>query len=149
MFWREKSEAAQIDKYSEALFQFLADRLRKDGRIRAEDMISAASIAGELCIETAGNFNPRKHTFARGSRIFSDKVNELFSGDSSKLALEQLPAESIVGALRDKLLLSGYTQSDFPDLKSIFESFAANVGNRAEWGRVPLLVPEGNRPFAL
>lgn len=151
MFWnKDKSAPEPIEKCSDALFQFLADGLKKDGRIRAEDIITAAaSITGELCIEVAGNFNPRKHSLVPGSRVFSDKVNELFAGDSAEVRVDGLPSESIVGTLRDKLLESGYAASDFPELKTIFEHFVANIGKASDWGRVPLSVPEGNRPFIL
>jgi hypothetical protein len=100
-----------------------------------------------LCIEVAGDFNPRKHQFVPGSRVFSDKVNELFAGNSDDI--ETVPAESIVGTLRDRLLQAGYTRADFPSLKRVFEYFAANVGKSSDWGKVPLSVPEENKPFIL
>jgi len=150
MFWKNKEiSTPNEESCSDDLFRFLADRLKKNGRIRAEDMITAAaSITGEICIEAAGNFNPRKHEFPPGQRIFSDKVNELFSGDSSSNEISSLPADSIVGTLRDAVLKSGYELSDFPDLKLIFQHFAANVG-KSEWGKVPLSVPDDNKPSIL
>jgi len=78
------------------------------GGVRAEDMITAAaSITGELCIETAGDFNPRKHQFVPGSRVFSDKVNELIFGDDPEAAIDAIPAAFIVGLLRNRLHGSG------------------------------------------
>jgi hypothetical protein len=150
MFWKNKKIATPNEEScSDDLFRFLADQLKKNGRIRAEDMITAAaSITGEICIEAAGNFNPRKHEFPPGRRIFSDKVNELFFGDSSSNEISSLPADSIVGTLRDAVLKSGYELSDFPDLKQIFQHFAANVG-KSEWGKVPLSVPDDNKPSIL
>ena len=59
------------------------------------------------------------------------------------------PADSVVGTLRDNLLASAYAKSDFPPLKVIFQHFAANIGNPSDWGKVPLSVPEANRPFVL
>jgi hypothetical protein len=151
MFWnKQKGQVRADEKCADALFVVLTDNLKKDGRIRAEDVIAAAaSITGERCIEAAGNFNPRKHNFVPGSRVFSDKVNELISGDSAGNDLDAVPAESIIGILRDRLLPSGYAKSDFSPLTVIFEHFAANVGRPSEWGRVPISVPEGNRPFIL
>lgn len=152
MLWKKESSSSPTDENcADALFHALADGLKaKDGRIRAEDLITAAaSITGELCIEAAGNFNPRKHEFVPGSRVFSDRVNEVFSGDSATEGVEAIPDKSVVGILRDKLLARGYAKSDFPSLKIVFEHFAANIGKQSEWGKVPLLVPDENKPLIL
>jgi hypothetical protein len=152
MFWKKTKPRVPADDEScaNALFHVLAGNLKRNGRIRAEDIIAAAaSITGELCIEAAGDFNPRKHQFVPGSRVFSDKVNELFSGKSADVGMETAPAESIVGILRDRVLAAGYTKSDLPSLRSIFEHFAANIGKPSDWGKVPLSVPEGNSPLVL
>jgi hypothetical protein len=148
MFWKKKTSATTEESCAQALFKTLAESLTKNGRTRAEDLITAsASIAAELCIEVAGNFNPRNHKFVPGSRVFSDKVNELLAGNSDDI--ETAPAESIVGTLRDKLLVAGYTSADFPSLKTVFEHFAANVGKPSDWGKVPLSVSEENKPSVL
>jgi len=152
MFWKRRSSntVSSEEACARALFHALANGLRKDGRIRAEGIISAAaSITGELCIAAAGNFNPREHEFVPGQRIFSDRVNELFSGDSADEGLEAVPSDSIVGMLSDKLLQNGYNAGDFPSLKAVFEDFAGNIGKASDWGEVPLSVPDANRPFIL
>ena len=152
MFWKKKPEniPASEEACAQNLFRILAEGLKKDGRIRAEDLITAAaSITAELCIGAAGDFNPRKHQLVPGSRVFSEKVNELFCGNSADPIIAAIPAESIVGTLRDQVLPSGFSESDFPSLKAIFEHFAANIGKPSDWGKVPLSVPEGNRPFVL
>ena len=151
MFWKRKPpREATIENCARALFQALADGLKKGGRIRAEDMIAAtASVTAEACISAAGDFNPRKHQFAPGARLFSTKVNELFSGDTADESIDGPPALSIVGMLRDKLLASGYDKSDFPPLKVIFQDFAARIGKPSDWGRVPLSVPAENVPSIL
>lgn len=152
MFWKKK--AKDINSIEETcaqnLYEILAQGLKKDGRIRAEDLITAAaSIVAELCIEAAGEIDPRKHQFVPGSRVFSDRVNELFCGKSAEQTIVTAPAESIVGLLRDNVVPAGYNESDFPSLKAVFEHFAANIGNKADWGTVPLSVPEENKPFVL
>ena len=76
-------------------------------------------------------------------------MNELFCGNSAEHTIATVPAESIVGLLRDSLLPAGYNESDFPSLKTIFEYFAANIGNKADWGKVPSSVPEESKPFVL
>src|SRR5260370_31095404 len=63
--------------------------------------------------------------------------------------MKAVPAESIVGILRDKVLAAGYTKSDLPSLKSIFEHFAADIGKPSDWGKVPLSVAADNRPLVL
>jgi hypothetical protein len=129
----------------QALYRTLADGLTTDRGIRVEDLITAAaSIVGELCIEVAGDFNPRKHEFVPGSRVFSEKVNGLFSGNSADL--DAIPADSVVGVLRDRLLVAGYSKADFPSVKAVLEYFAANIGKPSDWGKVPWSVPAGNFP---
>jgi hypothetical protein len=151
MFWRKKNDTGSIvDKCAHSLFQALVEGLKVNGRVRAEDLITAAaSIVGETCIATTGNYDPRKHNFVPGSRVFSDKVNELFSGDVADVTIDTIPAISIVGVLRDRLIAAGYDKSDFPSLKMIFEHFAANIGKPSDWGKVPLAVPDDNQPFIL
>jgi hypothetical protein len=120
----------------------------KDGRIRAEDAISAAAtIVAERCIDAAGNFDLRNHNFHPGSRVFSETANALFSGDKDKL--DEVPASSIIGILRSKLDAGTYTTETFPSLSSVFKGFASRTGDPKDWGRVPLSVPEENRPFML
>jgi hypothetical protein len=151
MFWKSKEPQKSVEvRCAESLFQTIASGLKKNGRIRTEDCIVAiASILAEQCIEVAGNFNPRKHQFVPGSRVFSDKVNELFSGDLPIGNIGDIPASSIVGKLRELLLPAGYHVSDFPSLDLIFEQFAANVGKASDWGKVPWSVPEPNLPLIL
>src|SRR5438270_12924338 len=120
MFWKKKPAAEEVCAHE--LYEAIAQGLAKEGnRIRVEDLLTTtASITGESCIAAAGNFNPRKHQLTPGSRVFSDKVNELFAGDSADDNIEKIPANSVVGILRDKLLRAGYAKSDFPSLKMIF-----------------------------
>jgi len=151
VFWKKEAPPlTTVERCARALFQALADGLKKNGRIRAEDMITAAaSITAESCIGVAGDYNPRKHNLVPGSRVFSTKVNELFSGDSRDESIDSPPAGSIVGMLRDKLLASGYDRSDFPSLKKIFQYFAASAGKPSTWGSVAVSIPQGNAPSIL
>src|SRR4030095_7509316 len=76
----------------------------KDGRIRAEDAISAAAtIVAERCIDAAGNFDLRDHSYHPGSPVFSDNANTLFCGDVASDNFDEIPANSIIGILRSKL----------------------------------------------
>lgn len=119
----------------------------KDGRVRVEDAISAsATIVAERCIDLAGEYPLRDHEFTPGSHVFSDKINTLICGDQT--ALEETPADSVVGMLRDRLDSAVYPASAFPDLGEIFKTFASGIGS-VEWGRVPLSVGQDHLPFVL
>jgi hypothetical protein len=146
MFWNKKTTT--VESCAHALYEALTKALTQNGRIHVEDLISAAAaIVGEKCIEAAGDFNPRDHQFSPGQRVFSQKANELFSGDKD---INDAPTDSVVGVLCDKLLSNGFTKSDFPpSLKEIFTYFAANVGKPEDWGKVPLSIPKDNYPFIM
>jgi hypothetical protein len=121
-----------------------------DGRIRVEDAISAAAtIVGERCIEAAGDFPLRDHELTPGGRAFSTRANELICGDVSEGGVSQIPADSIVGVLRARLGSCLYADAEFPDLAGVFSQFAAQVGDPADWGKVPLSVPKDHVPFIL
>jgi len=120
----------------------------QNGRIRAEDAISAAAtIVGERCIDAAGDFPLRSHELPPGSRAFSTRANELICGDISDGGLRQIPADSIVGVLRARLDTQLYADAEFPDLSEVFRRYAARIGDAADWGKVPLSVPEDHLPF--
>jgi len=149
MFWKKKAEN-EIEVCGRALYNAACDVVKREGRIRVEDLISVlGSIVGELSIEAAGDFDPRQHSLTPGSRVFSNRVNLLFSGDLPTDDLDAMPPESIVGMLRDRLLEEGFQRSDFPSLQTVFKDFAANVGKQSDWGKVPLSVPQENQPFVL
>jgi hypothetical protein len=144
MFWNRK---APVESCSLALYEALTKALTQNGRIRVEDLISAsAAIVGEASIAAAGDFNPRNHEFAPGGRVFSTKANVLISGDSD---FDGAPIDSIIGILKEKLTSCGFNKTDFPILKDVFAYFAANVGNKEDWGKVPWSVPKDNHPFIL
>jgi hypothetical protein len=68
------------------------------GRYRVEDVLSAAaSFVGEVCLRRAGDFDVDSHTFNPGAPIFSDKVNELLSGNRSEWA--EIPVTSTFGGV--------------------------------------------------
>jgi hypothetical protein len=150
MLWKKKSSENVPENLGHSLYLVLCESVKKNGRIRVEDLITViSSVVAELCIETAADFDPRHHKFVPGSRVFSDKVNQIFNGDVQSDDLAAIPAESIVGILRDRLLSSGYQASDFPPLEGVFKYFAANIGKPEDWGKVPLAVPQENQPFVL
>lgn len=107
-------------------------------------MSAAAAIVGEAAIAEAGDFDPRNHDSPPGARVFSTAINRLLCDDKS---LDESPPDSIVGDLRDRLLACGFGPSDLPDLESVFKYFAANIGEKEDWGRVPLSIPPQHHPF--
>src|SRR5262245_58406039 len=134
---------------SASLVKLLLDRLAApDGRIHAEDAISAAAcVVAERCISAAGELDPSNHQLAPGSRVFSERLNELISGNQP--TVDSAHSASVVGVLRDRLVAVGYRRDEFPDLKRVFEEFAARIGNADEWGWAPLSVPTDNRPHLM
>ena len=118
------------------------------GRIRAEDAISAAAtIVGERCIDVAGDFPLRDHEMAPASRVFSTRANEVICGDVIEGSVSQSPKDSIAGILLSRLDPKVYTDAHFPALAEIFKQYAAHVGSRDDWGKVPLSVGDDHLPF--
>jgi hypothetical protein len=146
VFWKRKQKDP-AETCSEALYGALKVAATHGDRIRVEDLISAAAaIVGEAAIAAAGDFDPRRHDFPPGQRVFSTNVNRLICDDKS---LEEAPADSIVGILREGLSGCGFKTGDFPVLEDVFKYFAANIGKHEEWGKVPLSIPQQHLPFVL
>ncbi len=145
--FRSPTDADQAirKKLVELVLSVLRD---KNGRVHVEDAISAsATIVAERCIEKAGDYSLRDHDLVPGSRAFSTRANELICGDVSEGGVGQVPADSIVGMLRARLDGQLYPDSEFPNLSEVFRHFAAQIGDAADWGKVPLSVPKDHLPF--
>lgn len=149
LFGQKTPPAAPLEQLSDKLVELVLSMLReKDGRIRAEDAISAAAtILAEQCISAVGEFDPSNHTFTPGSRVFSERMNGLLCADVPDI--RSAPPESVFGMLRDSLGTSVYSLSDFPPLEDIFRSFVSRIGNEADWGKVPLSVDAGHFPHTI
>jgi hypothetical protein len=106
---------------------------------------AGAAIVGETAIATAGDYDPRRHDHPPGARVFSTKINQLICDDKS---FQEAPTDSIVGNLRERLLVCDFSQSDFPKLEDVFKHFAANIGKKEDWGKVPLSIAQQHHPFA-
>jgi hypothetical protein len=142
--FKKRIRELPVEKCADCVYTALADTLTLNGRVQVEDLISAAAaIVGEAAIAAAGEFDPRRHSYTPGTRIFSTNINGLICGDRS---YEDAPANSIIGILRDKLSGSGFTAADFPALRNVFEYFATHSGRREDWGKVPLSVPPQHYP---
>jgi hypothetical protein len=124
VFWSKKSNP--IETCANALYAAVKGAVTQGGRIRVEDLISAAgAILGEAAIARVGEFNPREHDFIPGQGVFSDRMNALMCGEKS---LDQAPAESVFGDLRNRLVECGFSASDLPHLEAVFAHFAGNFG---------------------
>jgi hypothetical protein len=145
MFWNRKPKGP-IETCADVLYSALKGAVTQEGRIRVEDLISAAAaIVGEAAIAMAGDFDPRRHEYAPGTRVFSTKINQLICDDKSR---QQAPTDSIVGDLCERLVACGFSQTDFPKLEGVFRHFAENIGQKEEWGKVPLSIAQQHHPFA-
>jgi len=118
-----------------------------DGRIRVEDLLSAASAAcGEACIAAAGELDVERHAFTPGAVVMSDRINGILAADTTDWSGG---GESVFGIIRAGALAHGYAAREFPALEDVFRGFAAGVAAKEAgpaWGFVPLSVPPGNQP---
>jgi hypothetical protein len=143
MFWKRKQKDP-IVTCADRLYAALKGAVTQGGRIRVEELISAAAaLVGEAALAKAGDFNPRQHDLAPGSRVLSTKLNALICDDK---ALQEAPVESIIGDLRDRLLANGFEPADFPVLKDVFVYYVLNIGKKEQWGWVPLSIPQDHHP---
>ncbi len=119
----------------------------EDGRIRVEDLLSAAAAAcGEACIAAAGDFDLEHHDLTPGSPVLSDRVNAILCADATDWPSAAL---SVFGVVRGGALAQGYADAEFPAIDEPMRSFAASVGGdgpSTPWGFVALTVPDDHRP---
>ena len=83
-----------------------------EGRIRVEDLLSAAAAAcGEACIAAASDFDLEHHTFAPGAAVLSDRVNAILVADAPDWSAA---ATSVFGIIRGGALAQGYAADGLP-----------------------------------
>jgi hypothetical protein len=117
-----------------------------DGRVRVEDLLSAAAAAtGEACLAAAGEIDPEHHALVPGSAVLSDRVNGILVADAPEWSGAAL---SVFGIIRGGALAQGYAAADFPPIDEPIRFYVGALGaSDAQWGFVPLSVPEDHRPF--
>jgi len=119
----------------------------KLGRVDSKEAIAAmAAVVGERCLDAAGEIPVRTHRFEPGQRAFSDRINELLTGDEAT-ELAAIKSDTVFGTIRDRLSGTKF-QNHFPSLNDVFTGFAGGIGNH-EWGKVPLSVPAKYYPEKL
>jgi hypothetical protein len=128
---------------------FKARKRMLDGLIRPENLLNVtAAVTGEFCIRVAGEFDADRHSFFPGSRIESDKVDQLLFAGQKDWAT--LPETTIFGTIRDGALHRGYVASDFPALTDILrqpvEGATTNGVPARPSGRVPLNIGRHRLP---
>src|SRR5215510_6466385 len=97
-----------------------------DGRIRVEDLLSAAgAVCGESCIAAADEFDPESHDFVPGSAVLSDRVNEILSGNATEWPKT---GDSVFGLVFAGAIRAGYVVEDFPVLADVFRVYLAGLG---------------------
>jgi hypothetical protein len=148
IFGRKVTPKPSVQAAAEALAAiFEAYATDGDGRIRVEDLLSAAAaVCGEACIAAAGELDPEEHTFTPGAAVFSDRVNGILLADASGW---QAAGTSVFGIIHSGALAQGYAAADFPAIDAPIRQVAATLGSgdsQVTWGRVALSVPEANWP---
>ena len=119
----------------------------KQGRVESKEALAAmAAVVGERCLDAAGEIPVSTHAFEPGQRVFSDRINELLTGDYTT-DLADISSVSIFGVIRDELAGTKF-QNHFPSLDAVFTGFAGGIGKH-EWGKVPLSVPKKYYPEKL
>jgi len=119
----------------------------KLGRVDSKEAIAAmAAVVGERCLDAAGEIPVRTHDFEPGQRAFSDRINELLTGDETT-ELVTIKSNSVFGTIRDQLSGAKF-QNHFPSLHEVFTGFAGGI-SKHEWGKVPLSVPAKYYPEKL
>jgi hypothetical protein len=120
-------------------------RLRDDRGVRVEDYLTAlAAVTGEAALVDAALFDIESTELTPGSAVFGDEINRMLTGDETDL--HALPATSVVGVLRDRLVPNGTVAAEaFGPLERLYAQAAAGVGSTA-WGEVPLSVADEHRP---
>jgi hypothetical protein len=104
MFWK-REQRDPIEGCADALYTAVKGAVTQGGRVRVEDLISAAAaIVGEAAIAKTGEFDPRRHDFPPGARIFSPKINALICDDKS---LQEFATSVRYSRLRDSIQCVG------------------------------------------
>jgi hypothetical protein len=113
-------------------------------RVRVEDYLTAlAAITGEAAVVAAGVFDIEHTDLTPGAAVFGDAINHVLTGDAS--ALEDVPADSVVGTLVHELVPLVVSLDMFGSLERLYAHVAANVAG-SPWGTVALTVPTDNQP---
>lgn len=148
-FGRTPSDEPDLGAVAETLATtYEASVMDRDGRIRVEDLLSAAAAAcGEACIAAAGEFDPEAHGFVPGSPVLSDRVNQILVNDAQDW---NGAGSSVFGLIRSGCLSRGYADGDFPPLVEPIRRFVESLGSSGTepgtgWGFIALSVPEANR----
>ena len=149
IFGRKKTPERGQQEVGEALATTFEAAVTDGGRIRVEDLLSAAAaVCGEACIAAAGELDPEEHTFVPGAAVLSERVNQILCADAQDW---DVAGQSVFGIIRTGALIHGYTTQDFPPITEPIRLYVASLGDdkgdpEANWGRVALSVPEDNRP---
>jgi hypothetical protein len=118
--------------------------VRDDRGVRVEDYLTAlAAATGEAALVDSGLFDIETTDLTPGTAVFGDEINRVLTGDGT--ALDEVPASSAVGLLRDRLVPGVVAGEAFGSLDRLYRLVASEVGTTA-WGDVALTVPDGHRP---
>jgi hypothetical protein len=149
IFGRTPTPKPDLQAVGQALVATVEAAVTDGGRIRVEDLLSAAAaVCGEACIAAAGEFDPDDHEYAPGSAVLSDRVNQILCADARDW---DQAGTSVFGIIRAGALANGYRPEDVPPIGEPIRRYVDSLGSadgdpQARWGRVALSVPEANHP---
>jgi hypothetical protein len=132
-----------------ALVELLERRLTDpDGRIRVEDLLSAAAaVTGQACIAASGEFDPERHDFVPGQAVLSERINGVICSDVGRWEAVSV-TDSVFGIVYDQAQTMGYAAAEFPAVSDVLQLYVSQIGHAA-WGSAPLSVDPSNRPRRL
>jgi hypothetical protein len=121
--------------------------VQNDHGVRVEDYLCVlAAATGEAAIVTSGTLDIEDSKLTPGAAVFGDAINQRLTGD--EVDLGTVPAATIVGVLRDRLVPAVAPAEAFGDLESRYDFVAAHVG-QSKWGWVAVSVEAGHTPWMM
>jgi hypothetical protein len=127
-----------------AIEQAALDLVRDERGVRVEDYLAAlAAATGEAALVDGLAFDIEGSDLTPGAAVFGDGINHVLTGDAT--SLDEVPAESVVGILRDRLVPGTVSADAFGPLDRPYRLVASGVGE-TPWGEVPLTVSDDHRP---
>lgn len=132
-----------FEPYAVALRDQAARLVQDERGVRVEDYLALlAAATGEAAVVASGVIDVEHTDLVPGAGLFGDAINEVLTGDGTEVA--DVPAGSVVGVLRDRLVPGVVPLDAFGSLEDLYRHVAASVGV-APWGDVVVTVPADHR----
>jgi len=129
---------------AEAIEQAAVELVRDDRGVRVEDCLAAlAAATGEAALVDGLGFDIEATDLTPGAAVFGDGINVVLTGDGT--SLNEVPATSVVGLLRDHLVPGTVPADAFGSIEGLYRLVAEGVGS-TPWGEAALTIPDDHRP---